>query len=357
MGKKRRNNEKPNKKQHEKKRRGNRNYNDMQWKAEKFKLKIQLNRYGLDIKEINGDGNCMFRAISDQISGAEDMHLELRNLSVDYMRDNSDDFQPFIEDDEEFNSYMQKMTNPGTWGGNLELQALSMALQVNINIHRLNEPVWEIINFNDKRSIHLSYHDGDHYNSVRLKGDINSEYPRPISESLTIVETKEEHINNGFQECAEYIREAYGLEDIQKSIRVLKRMYGEPPDIELVMEGIGKIMDEVYAEEDEVKQDSEWENGRKKEKEKEKGRERDRDRDKEEKKEKKEWEHGRKKGKEEKTESKCIVSGKKPILLPSNKQKCWCGSGKVYKNCCKATDHLRETEEEKIISDMKSLQI
>ena len=58
----------------------------MQWKLEKYKLKQQLQRFGLDIKEIEGDGNCMFRAISDQLCGDESMHGELRALAVEYMR-------------------------------------------------------------------------------------------------------------------------------------------------------------------------------------------------------------------------------------------------------------------------------
>ena len=346
MGKNRRKSNKLNKKQREKKRRGNRNYNDVQWKAEKFRLKLQLNRYGLDIKEIKGDGNCLFRAISDQVSGTEDMHTALRSLSVEFMRSHSEDFQPFIEDDADFQGYLTKMSSLGAWGGNLELQALSMELQVNINIHRLNEPVWEIMNFTDQRSIHLSYHDGDHYNSVRLKGDINNEYPRPISEALAIVETREEQRSNGFQECAEYIREEYGVQDTQKSIRVLQRMYGDAPDIEWVVQGIGKIMDEIYAEEEEGKvEPGKKIGGRKEEREEEIEKVKENEKEKE---------------KEEETGKKWEVSGKKPRVLPYNKQKCWCGSGRVYKNCCKATDHLRETEkeeEQKLISDMKSLQI
>lgn len=318
MGRKSKNSTKLNKKQREKKRRGNRKYDDTHWKAEKFKLKLQLSRFGLDIKEIAGDGNCLFRAISDQISGTEEMHLEIRALAVEFMRRNPNDFQPFIEDDEDFAKYLKRMSESGTWGGNLELQALSIALEVNIKIHRLNEPVWEILNFTQKRSINLSYHDGDHYNSVRVKGDLTNEIPKLVPENLVVIESKEEFIMNGFQECAEYVKEAYGFEDIGKTIKVLKRMYGEPPDIELVLENIGKIMDEVYREEEEEKIEK---------REKEKGKE------------------------------KHLVQGKKPIVLPNNKQKCWCGSGKIYKKCCKATDYLRETEEEKIITDMKSLQI
>jgi OTU domain-containing protein 3 len=51
----------------------------------------------------------------------------------------------------------------------LELQALSLLLRVNINVHQAGQPVWAINNFPPRAaaSLNLSYHNGDHYNSVR----------------------------------------------------------------------------------------------------------------------------------------------------------------------------------------------
>jgi OTU domain-containing protein 3 len=65
------------------------------------------------------------------------------------------------------------MRKDGEWGGNLELQALSLAFNVNITVHQLEAPWFELINFDlgDTRMVHLSYHDGDHYASVRNIGD------------------------------------------------------------------------------------------------------------------------------------------------------------------------------------------
>lgn len=58
----------------------------------------------------------------------------------------------------------------GQWAGHLELQALSLLLRANINVHQAEQPVWVISNFPaDAASLHLSYHLGEHYNSVRLK--------------------------------------------------------------------------------------------------------------------------------------------------------------------------------------------
>jgi hypothetical protein len=61
--------------------------------------------------------------------------------------------------------YLRNMKQDKTWGGNIELQAMSLLFQINIAIHQLNSPRWEIVNFAGGKTIHLSYHDGDHYAS------------------------------------------------------------------------------------------------------------------------------------------------------------------------------------------------
>ena len=42
------------------------------------------------------------------------------------MIDNKEDFAPFVEEDETFDEYIEEMRENGTWGGNLELQALAL---------------------------------------------------------------------------------------------------------------------------------------------------------------------------------------------------------------------------------------
>lgn len=86
------------------------------------------------------------------------------------MRQHEDDFAPFIEDNRSFSAYVAEMSRCGVWGGNMELQALSMALGVNIRIHQLKGPrSYDIRNHNHRKApiIHLSYHRNEHYASVR----------------------------------------------------------------------------------------------------------------------------------------------------------------------------------------------
>ena len=45
-----------------------------------------------------------------------------------------------------------------TWGGNIEIQAMSMQYGVNIVIHQLDTPRWEVNNFpKNSKQIHLSF--------------------------------------------------------------------------------------------------------------------------------------------------------------------------------------------------------
>lgn len=69
----------------------------------------QLGTYGLRICEITGDGNCLFRSIADQLDGHDGQHTELRAAAVAYMRANEDIFAPFVEDDEPFVNYCDRM--------------------------------------------------------------------------------------------------------------------------------------------------------------------------------------------------------------------------------------------------------
>ncbi len=86
------------------------------------------------------------------------------------MAAHGDLFQPFFyEGASTFESYMGTMRRDGEWGGNLELQAVSLCYCVSIIVHQLGSRPWAIQHETSARAIHLSYHDGDHYASIRLR--------------------------------------------------------------------------------------------------------------------------------------------------------------------------------------------
>ncbi|KAK9831129.1 hypothetical protein WJX74_004441 [Apatococcus lobatus] len=146
----------------------------------------QLSAAGLRIKTVTADGNCFFRAVADQLQGESGDHFALRGRVVSFMRQHFDDFAPFIEEDEGFQHYCKRMAKEGTWAGQQEQVALARLERIRICIHQAGQPLWTIApcvpDFpKDAPLIHLSYHDGEHYNSVREASDFGRGPPRELS--------------------------------------------------------------------------------------------------------------------------------------------------------------------------------
>lgn len=148
---------------------------------------------GLWCKKVEGDGACLFRAISDQLEGdGGASHMKYRSSCISFLEANQADFEPFIE--EPFKEYISKLREPKAWGGHVEAQALSRALGVNALIYipaeaksadGVLECAIEVVTAEeDARCIqlcfHPRYHSGAHYNSVRSLGD-SADGPPPAS--------------------------------------------------------------------------------------------------------------------------------------------------------------------------------
>jgi OTU domain-containing protein 3 len=85
-------------------------------------LDRQLALLGLRVKNITADGNCFFRALSDQLQGDEGQHSELRAQVCALMAEQAEDFAPFVEDDQTLETYLARMKREGVWAGHMELQ-------------------------------------------------------------------------------------------------------------------------------------------------------------------------------------------------------------------------------------------
>ena len=136
---------------------------------EKFMIESEkLENIGYEIVVVRGDGNCLFRSVSEQLEGNEEYYKKYREICVDYMINNKEVFIPFLEDSTSIDEYIEKIAKDGEWGGNLEIYALSMALEVNFCIYIPDKPCSVVKNWeNPKQNIFLIYHDGKHYNSLR----------------------------------------------------------------------------------------------------------------------------------------------------------------------------------------------
>lgn len=96
-------------------------------------LNAQLKRMGLYAANTTGDGNCLFRALSDQLYGHPARHAQLRQETCDHLAARPEKFAGFV-DDKPFDQYVRLMRENGTYGGHLELHAFAQMKQKQIKI-------------------------------------------------------------------------------------------------------------------------------------------------------------------------------------------------------------------------------
>lgn len=147
----------------------------------------KLEAKGLHVFSIEGDGNCLFRAVSHQLYLHQDMHEELRACCVEHLIRHRRRFEVFVEGD--FEEYIREMSKPGVWGDDLEIRALEEITDRVVTIYSSNvENVEEPINNNFEETsllrgvppLTLSYHGQSHYNSI-----YDERYPLPLEHRKT----------------------------------------------------------------------------------------------------------------------------------------------------------------------------
>ena len=107
-------------------------------------LSEQLRAMGLYPAQTLGDGNCLFRALSDQFYGSPSRHFQLREEICDWLEQHKERYAPFVDDDRGLDVHLRCMRqpgvfnwtlpcpgstliflSPGTYGGHLELTAFA----------------------------------------------------------------------------------------------------------------------------------------------------------------------------------------------------------------------------------------
>ncbi|VDB88492.1 unnamed protein product [Peniophora sp. CBMAI 1063] len=88
-------------------------------------LSAQLRQLGLYAADTVGDGNCLFRALSDQIYGTEAHHGALRQAVCDWIDRHRARYEPFVEDERGIETHLRCMRQLATYGGHLELSAFA----------------------------------------------------------------------------------------------------------------------------------------------------------------------------------------------------------------------------------------
>lgn len=146
----------------------------------------QLVAKGLYASEIQGDGNCLFRALSDQFYGdGGKAHGAVRAQIVGYMREHAEDFRVFIEceGEETWDQHLKRMSQDGVFGDHAEIVAFARAADVNVIIYQrtthflVTPDEGELDTERDeasvarairrRRTLHVAYHEWEHYSSIR----------------------------------------------------------------------------------------------------------------------------------------------------------------------------------------------
>ena len=96
-------------------------------------LRIRLCQRGLRPLDVGSGGDCFFRAVSHQIFGTADYHLDVRAAGMEHLRQHP---EHFIESniDQSWLQYLSTMCRQGTWCDNIIIQAVSNALNCIIHI-------------------------------------------------------------------------------------------------------------------------------------------------------------------------------------------------------------------------------
>lgn len=138
---------------------------------ERDRLRHRLAFYGLCEKEVLGDGNCQFRALSDQLFRTADHHAMVRARVVAQLAAHPELYAHFVG--QPYHQYVDAMARSGTWGDHVTLKAAADAWGIKIfvvtsfleNSVLSIEPAAENPSF-ARRALHLSFWAEVHYNSI-----------------------------------------------------------------------------------------------------------------------------------------------------------------------------------------------
>jgi len=132
------------------------------------RLLQRLQVYGLFEVRVSGDGNCQFRALSDQMFRSPDHHKFVRKEVIKQLKEYKSFYEGYVP--MKYKRYYKKMAKSGEWGDHLTLQAAADRFAAKICLlTSFRETCFiEIVpqNLEPKRELWLSFWSEVHYNSL-----------------------------------------------------------------------------------------------------------------------------------------------------------------------------------------------
>ncbi|KAK9285684.1 hypothetical protein L1049_025125 [Liquidambar formosana] len=138
------------------------------------RLSERLTTYGLAELQIEGDGNCQFRALADQLFRNPDYHKHVRRQVIKQLKHFRKLYEGYVP--MKYKDYLKKIKKSGEWGDHITLQAAADRFGAKIClITSFRDTCYiEIMpkDQNPTRELWLSFWSEVHYNSVYGNGDV-----------------------------------------------------------------------------------------------------------------------------------------------------------------------------------------
>lgn len=154
-------------------------------RSQEQRLRDRLDRLQLDMYTALGDGNCQFRAISEQLYGSEAFHQSIRTAAVQHIRSWKAEYEGFLGED--YETYLKGMAREYTWGDELTLRAVCDCFGVVINVVTSESTNWylkyEPPEVKVPQEVFLTYISPVHYNSLRRRSSLRK-LQRALSNSF-----------------------------------------------------------------------------------------------------------------------------------------------------------------------------
>ncbi|XP_042384738.1 OVARIAN TUMOR DOMAIN-containing deubiquitinating enzyme 12-like isoform X2 [Zingiber officinale] len=135
------------------------------------RLLERLRLYDLIERKVQGDGNCQFRALSDQLYQTSEHHEFVRQQVVEQLKSHPEIYDGYVP--MTYSDYVKKISQSGEWGDHVTLQAAADSYGVKIFVMTSFKDTCyiEILPSieKSKRVIFLSFWAEVHYNSIYLE--------------------------------------------------------------------------------------------------------------------------------------------------------------------------------------------
>uniref|UniRef100_A0A0K8TMR7 ubiquitinyl hydrolase 1 n=1 Tax=Tabanus bromius TaxID=304241 RepID=A0A0K8TMR7_TABBR len=139
-----------------------------EWKSRDEQFITAMSERGFIVQDIVEDGACLFRAVSLQIYGDQEMHEVIRQQTMDYIYQNREYFAHFVTED--ITNYVRRKRCKNSHGNHIEIQAMSEIYNRPVELYCYKTTPINIFNSEQLQNgydpLRLSYQRGSHYNAI-----------------------------------------------------------------------------------------------------------------------------------------------------------------------------------------------